>query len=77
MFEFRTGRVTHTLADGSRYEDCDPIPCEREAYLYLDQAGEPYGLMVDGKGYRIKRSPRLRVPTRATLISLGKRIRPE
>ena len=68
------GDITYTRADGSRYTNVAPVPCERQAYLALDGEGIPYALFIDAACYRIRLAPRTKITGASKLICLGERV---
>jgi hypothetical protein len=44
--------------------------------MWLGADGEPLGMLIDGRPYRIRYSPRLSVPGHFAMIQLCRRLQP-
>ena len=47
----------NALLDNTIYYD--PAHAEHELVIIWDRGGEPFALVIDGRSYRVRRSPRL------------------
>lgn len=73
----RGGFITGSDADGNRYVDFGPVPCQSQAELFIDATGEPFGLVIDRTCYSIRKAPRLKLRDGGgARVPLGRRLPP-